>query len=47
MRRELALAAKVEAMLNGQRMTPELAAKAGVAAVEGAWPMAKKHTRFL
>jgi xanthine dehydrogenase YagS FAD-binding subunit len=32
---------KVEAMLSGQRITPELAAKAGAAAVEGARPLAK------
>jgi len=32
---------KVEAMLAGQRLTPELAAKAGAAAVEGAMPLAK------
>jgi xanthine dehydrogenase YagS FAD-binding subunit len=32
---------KVEAMLAGQRITPELAAKAGEAAVEGARPLAK------
>ena len=32
---------KVEAMLAGQRVTPELAAKAGEAAVEGAHPLAK------
>ena len=32
---------KVEAMLAGQRITPELAAKAGEAAVEGAAPLAK------
>jgi xanthine dehydrogenase YagS FAD-binding subunit len=32
---------KVEAMLAGQRITPELAAKAGDAAVEGAAPLAK------
>ena len=32
---------KVEAMLHGQRITPELAAKAGEAAVEGARPLAK------
>jgi xanthine dehydrogenase YagS FAD-binding subunit len=32
---------KVEAMLTGQRITPELAAKAGEAAVEGANPLAK------
>lgn len=32
---------KVEAMLAGQRITPELAAKAGQAAVEGARPLAK------
>jgi xanthine dehydrogenase YagS FAD-binding subunit len=32
---------KVEAMLAGQRITPELAAKAGEAAIEGARPLAK------
>lgn len=32
---------RVEAMLAGQRITPELAAKAGEAAVEGANPLAK------
>ena len=32
---------KVEAMLAGQRITPELAAQAGEAAVEGARPLAK------
>jgi xanthine dehydrogenase YagS FAD-binding subunit len=32
---------KVEAMLAGQRITPELAAKAGESAVEGANPLAK------
>ncbi len=32
---------KVEAMLAGQRITPELAARAGEAAVEGAMPLAK------
>jgi xanthine dehydrogenase YagS FAD-binding subunit len=32
---------KVEAMLAGQRITPELAAQAGAAAVEGANPLAK------
>jgi xanthine dehydrogenase YagS FAD-binding subunit len=32
---------KVEAMLVGQRITPELAAKAGQAAIEGAHPLAK------
>jgi xanthine dehydrogenase YagS FAD-binding subunit len=32
---------KVEAMLAGQRISPELAAKAGEAAVEGARPLAK------
>jgi xanthine dehydrogenase YagS FAD-binding subunit len=32
---------KVEAMLAGQRITPELAAKAGESAVEGARPLAK------
>jgi xanthine dehydrogenase YagS FAD-binding subunit len=32
---------KVEAMLAGQRITPELAARAGEAAIEGAQPLAK------
>ncbi len=32
---------KVEAMLAGQRLTPELAAQAGEAAIEGAHPLAK------
>ncbi len=32
---------KVEAMLVGQRITPELAAKAGEASIEGAHPLAK------
>jgi xanthine dehydrogenase YagS FAD-binding subunit len=32
---------KVEAMLTGQRVTPELAARAGEAAVEGAQALAK------
>jgi xanthine dehydrogenase YagS FAD-binding subunit len=32
---------KVEAMLAGQRITPELAVKAGEAAIEGARPLAK------
>jgi xanthine dehydrogenase YagS FAD-binding subunit len=32
---------KVEALLAGQAITPELAAKAGEAAVEGANPLAK------
>src|SRR5258706_396450 len=32
---------KVEAMLTGQRVTPELAARAGEAALEGAQPLAK------
>ena len=34
---------KVEAMLSGQRITPQLAAKAGEAAVEGAAPLAKNE----
>jgi len=34
---------KVEAILAGQRITPELAARAGEAAVEGANPLAKKR----
>ena len=34
---------KVEAMLAGQRITPELAAQAGAAAVEGARPLAKNQ----
>jgi xanthine dehydrogenase YagS FAD-binding subunit len=32
---------KVEAMLVGQRITPELAAPAGEASIEGAHPLAK------
>jgi xanthine dehydrogenase YagS FAD-binding subunit len=32
---------KVEAMLTGQRITPDLAARAGEAAIEGAQPLAK------
>jgi xanthine dehydrogenase YagS FAD-binding subunit len=34
---------KVEAMLAGQRITPELAAQAGEAAIEGARPLAKNR----
>jgi xanthine dehydrogenase YagS FAD-binding subunit len=34
---------KVEAMLAGQRITPELAAQAGAVAVEGARPLAKNQ----
>jgi len=34
---------KVEAMLAGKRITPELAAQAGAAAVEGARPLAKNQ----
>ncbi len=34
---------KVEAMLNGKRITPELVAQAGAAAVEGARPLAKNQ----
>ncbi|HEV2689608.1 MAG TPA: xanthine dehydrogenase family protein subunit M [Bryobacteraceae bacterium] len=37
---------KVEAMLVGQRITPELAAKAGEAAVEGARPLAKNRYKI-
>ena len=37
---------KVEAMLTGQRITPELAAKAGEAAVEGARPLAKNKYKI-
>jgi xanthine dehydrogenase YagS FAD-binding subunit len=37
---------KVEAMLVGQRITPELAAKAGEAAVEGARPLAKNKYKI-
>ncbi|HEY6329420.1 MAG TPA: hypothetical protein VI756_08780 [Blastocatellia bacterium] len=33
---------KVEAMLAGQPITPELAAQAGEAAIEGARPLAKR-----
>jgi xanthine dehydrogenase YagS FAD-binding subunit len=38
---------KVEAMLAGQHLTPELAAKAGEAAVEGARPLAKNKYKVL
>jgi xanthine dehydrogenase YagS FAD-binding subunit len=34
---------KVEAMLAGKRITPELAAQAGTAAIEGARPLAKNQ----
>lgn len=37
---------KVEAMLVGQRITPELAAQAGEAAVEGAQPLAKNKYKI-
>ncbi len=37
---------KVEAMLAGQRITPELAAQAGAAAVEGARPLAKNQYKI-
>jgi xanthine dehydrogenase YagS FAD-binding subunit len=37
---------KVEAMLAGERITPELAAKAGEAAVEGAHPLAKNKYKI-
>jgi len=37
---------KVEAMLTGQRITPELAAKAGEAAIEGARPLAKNKYKI-
>jgi xanthine dehydrogenase YagS FAD-binding subunit len=37
---------KVEAMLAGQRITPELAAKAAEAAVEGAHPLAKNKYKI-
>ena len=37
---------KVEAMLSGQRITPELAAQAGAAAVEGARPLAKNQYKI-
>jgi xanthine dehydrogenase YagS FAD-binding subunit len=37
---------KVEAMLAGQRITPELAAKAGEAAIEGAQPLAKNKYKL-
>lgn len=37
---------KVEAMLAGQRITPELAAAAGVAAIEGAQPLAKNRYKL-
>lgn len=37
---------KVEAMLAGQRITPELAAQAGEAAIEGAHPLAKNKYKL-
>jgi xanthine dehydrogenase YagS FAD-binding subunit len=37
---------KIEAMLAGQRITPELAAKAGEAAIEGANPLAKNRYKL-
>jgi xanthine dehydrogenase YagS FAD-binding subunit len=37
---------KVEAMLMGQRITPELAAKAGEASIEGAQPLAKNKYKL-
>ena len=37
---------KVEAMLAGQRITPELAAKAGAVAIEGAQPLAKNRYKI-
>lgn len=37
---------KVEAMLVGQRITPELAAKAGEASIEGAHPLAKNKYKL-
>lgn len=37
---------KVEAMLTGQRITPELAAEAGAAAIEGAQPLAKNKYKL-
>jgi xanthine dehydrogenase YagS FAD-binding subunit len=37
---------KVEAMLAGQRITPELAARAGQAAIEGAQPLAKNKYKL-
>ena len=37
---------KVEAMLAGQRITPELAAQAGEAAIEGARPLAKNKYKI-
>jgi xanthine dehydrogenase YagS FAD-binding subunit len=37
---------KVEAMLAGQRITPEIAAKAGEAAIEGAHPLAKNKYKL-
>jgi len=37
---------KVEAMLTGQRITPELAAQAGEAAIEGAHPLAKNKYKL-
>ncbi len=37
---------KVEAMLTGQKITPELAAKAGETAIEGAQPLAKNKYKL-
>jgi len=37
---------KVEAMLAGQRMTPDLAARAGEASIEGAQPLAKNKYKL-
>lgn len=37
---------KVEAMLEGQKITPELAARAGEAAIEGAQPLAKNRYKL-
>ena len=37
---------KVEAMLAGKRITPELAAQAGAAAIEGAQPLAKNNYKL-
>ncbi len=37
---------KVEAMLTGKMITPELAAQAGEAAVEGAHPLAKNKYKI-
>jgi xanthine dehydrogenase YagS FAD-binding subunit len=37
---------KVEAMLAGKKITPELAAEAGAASIEGAQPLAKNKYKL-